>query len=171
MKRAMIATTASVALALLIANTQSRAAEIKLIAANAVRGALIELTAEFEKSSGHKVAMTWGGTTAIAKRIDGGEVFDILLIGSEEIDRLIASGKLAAAGRMDFAKSGTGVAIKSGLPKPDVSTPEALKQAVLGAESVAYSSGPSGYYIAELFKKLGIDEQVKEKVRQPRYSA
>jgi molybdate transport system substrate-binding protein len=157
-----------IALTLVLATGKiAEAAEIKLIAANAVRGAVVELVAAFEKESGHKVTMQWGGTTAIAKRVEGGEVVDIVLIGSEEIDRLIASGKLAAGSRADFAKSGVGVAIQTGLPKPDVSNVEGLKKAVLAAKSVAYSSGPSGYYIAELLKKLGISDQVKERVKQP----
>jgi molybdate transport system substrate-binding protein len=152
---------------LLAAGARLEAAEIKLIASNAVRRALVELGAEFEKSSGHKIAMQWGGTTAIAKRIESGDVFDIVLIGSEEIDALISKGKLAAGSRADFAKSGTGIAIKSGLRKPDVSTREALKNAVLAAKSVAYSTGPSGHYIAELFRKMGIADQIKDKVKQP----
>ena len=152
---------------MLAAGARSEAAEIKLIAANAVRAALVDLGAAFEKSSGHKLAMEWGGTTAIAKRVESGDVSDIVLIGSEEIDALIANGKLAAGSRADFAKSGTGIAITSGLRKPDVSTREALKNAVLAAKSVAYSSGPSGYYIAELFRKMGIADQIKDKVKQP----
>jgi molybdate transport system substrate-binding protein len=80
---------------------------------------------------------------------------------------MISKGKLAAGSRTDFAKSGVGVAVRSGLPKPDVSNAEALKRAVLTANSIAYSSGPSGYYVAELFKKLGIADQVKDKVKQP----
>lgn len=152
---------------LLAAGARLEAAEIKLIAANAVRGALVELGAAFEKSSGHKIAMQWGGTTGIAKRAESGEVFDIVLIGSEEIDALIGKGKLAAGSRADFAKSGTGIAITSGLRKPDVSTSQTLRNAVLAAKSVAYSTGPSGHYIAELFRKMGIADQIKDKVKQP----
>ena len=163
--RSAIAT--AVGLFALTVSATSEAAEFKLIAANALRGALVELTARFEQSSGHKVATAWGGTTAIAKRIESGEAFDIVVIGSEEIDALTAKGLLAAGSRVDFAKSGSGVAIKAGLPKPDVSNSEALKNAVLAAKSVAYSSGPSGYYIAELFKKMGISERIKDKVKQP----
>jgi molybdate transport system substrate-binding protein len=145
----------------------AQGAEVKLIAANAVKGALVELAPRFEKSSGNKVTLLWGGTTGIAKRVEGGEVFDIVLIGSRQIDRLIASGKLAKGSRADFAKSGVGVAVRSGLPKPDISTSEALKKAILEAKSIAYSSGPSGYYIAELLKKMGIADQMKDRVKQP----
>jgi molybdate transport system substrate-binding protein len=132
-----------------------------------VSGAVNELVADFEKSSGHKITTQWGGTTGIAKRIEGGEVFDIVLIGSEEIDRLVVIGKLVAGSRTDFARSGVGVAIRSGLSKPDISTVDGLRRAILASKSIAYSSGPSGYYIAELLKKLGIADQVKDRVKQP----
>jgi molybdate transport system substrate-binding protein len=69
--------------------------------------------------------------------------------------------------RADFAKSGVGIAVRTGLPKPDISSDEAVKRAVLAANSVAYSSGPSGFYVADLFKKMGITDQIKDKVRQP----
>jgi molybdate transport system substrate-binding protein len=108
-----------------------------------------------------------GGTEAIAKRIRGGEVFDLALIASPNIDALIAEGRLAPGSRTDYAKSGVGIAVRSGLPKPDVSTGDAIKRTVLAANSVAYSSGPSGFYLAELFKKMGIADQIKDKVKQP----
>lgn len=145
----------------------ARAAEIKVIAANAVKESLVDLLSVFEKSAGHKVTTIWGGTNEIAKRIGGGEVVDIVLIGASEIDKLIAEGKLLAGSRADFARSGVGVAVRAGLPKPDISSSEAVKKAVLEAKAVAYSSGPSGYYVAELFKKLGIADQIKDKVKQP----
>jgi molybdate transport system substrate-binding protein len=89
------------------------------------------------------------------------------LIAAPNIERLIAQRKLAAGSRADFAKTGVGIAVRAGLPKPDVSSADAVKRAVLDAKSVAYSTGPSGFYIVELFKKLGIADQVKDKVKQP----
>jgi molybdate transport system substrate-binding protein len=145
----------------------AQAAEIKVIVANAVKDAYVELLSAFEKSSGHNVTTTWAGTEIATKRVSGGEVFDIVIIGSRSIDRLIADGKLTAGSRTDFAKSGVGVAVRAGLPKPDVSSSEAVKAAVLAAGSVAYSAGPSGAYVGELFKKFGIAEQVAPKVKQP----
>jgi molybdate transport system substrate-binding protein len=145
----------------------ARAAELKLIAANALKESLVELLPAFEKSSGHKVTTMWGGTTAIAKRIRDGEAIDVVMIAAQDIDKLIADGKLASGSRVAFAKSGVGIAVRAGLPKPDISSSEAVKKAVLAAKSIAYSSGPSGYYVAELLKKLGISDQVKDKVKQP----
>ena len=143
------------------------AAEIKLIAVNAAKEALVELAADFEKSSGHKVTLVWGGTEAITKRISDGEAADIVLIAAPNIQRLIAQGALREGSRADFARVGVGVAVRAGLLKPDISSAEAVKNAVVAAKSVAYSTGPSGFYIAEMFKKMGIADQITDKVKQP----
>ena len=153
--------------AAVIGINSAQAAEVKVMAANAVREALIELVSAFENSSGHKVITIWGGTEGLAKRISGGEVVDIVIIAAPNIDKLIQEGKLIAGSRADIAKSGVGIAVRTGLPKPDISSAEAVKRAVLAANSVAYSSGPSGFYIADLLKRMGIADQIKDKVRQP----
>jgi molybdate transport system substrate-binding protein len=155
-----------VAAALLIGMNTVQAAEIKVMAANAVKESFLELASAFEKSSGHRVTTTWGGSEGIAKQVSGGEIVDIVIIAAPNIDKLILEGKLVAGSRADFAKSGVGVAVRTGLPKPDISSGEAVKRAVLAAKSVAYSSGPSGFYLADLFKKMAIDDQIKEKVKQ-----
>ena len=144
----------------------ARAAEIKVIASNAAKEAFVDLIPAFEKETGHKVTMLWAGTETITKRISGGEVVDAVLIAAPNIDKLIAEGKLVAGTRTTIAKSGIGLAVREGLPKPDISSGEAVKKAVLDAKSVAYSSGPSGFYVAELLKKMGITEQIKDKVKQ-----
>ncbi len=154
-----------VAAAMVIGAT-AQAAEVKLIASAAVKEVVLDLVPAFEKASGHKVTTIWAGTEAITKRISGGEVVDIVLIAAPNVDRLIAVGKLVAGSRADVAKSGIGVAVRAGLPKPDISSGEAVKNAVLAAKSVAYSSGPSGFYLADLFKRMGISEQIKDKVKQ-----
>lgn len=143
------------------------AAEIKVIASAAVKPAVLDLIPAFEQTSGHKVIAIWAGTKAIEKRISGGEVADVVLIAAPNVDKLIAEGRLVAASRADVAKSGIGVAVRAGLPMPDISSGEAIKQAVLAANSVAYSSGPSGFYLADLFQKMGIADRIKDKVKQP----
>ncbi len=154
-------------IAAMIGIDAAQAAEVKVMTANAVKQAYLELVSAFERSSGHKVTTIWGGTEEVAKRISGGEVVDIVIIAAPNIDRLILEGKLVSGSRADFAKSGVGIAVRTGLPKPDISSGEAVKRAVLAANSVAYSSGPSGFYVADLFKKMGITDQIKDKVRQP----
>lgn len=145
----------------------ANSAEIKVIAANALKDGCTELVAAFEKSSGHKVVTVWSGTANATKRVSEGEVFDLVIIGSENIDQLTKAGKLVAGSRADFAETGVAVAVRTGLPKPDVSTADGVKAAVLAAKSVAYSAGPSGAYVGELLKKMGIAEQVASKVKQP----
>ncbi len=156
-----------VLVAAMIGIDATQAAEVKVMAANAVKEPFLELVASFEKSSGHRVTAVWSGTAGVTKRISGGEVVDVVIVGAANIDQLIQEGKLVAGSRADFAKSGVGIAVRGGLPKPDISSAEAVKKAVLEAKSVAYSSGPSGLYIAELFKRMGIAEQVKNKLKLP----
>lgn len=144
-----------------------QAAEIRVMAANAVREPLLEIVAAFERSTGHTVRLTWSGTAGIVKRVADGERVDLVIVGSEAIDRLVSEGRLRAEGRADVAKSGVGIAVGPGLSKPDISSADAVKAAILQARSVAYSSGPSGIYMAELFKRLGVDEQVKAKLVRP----
>lgn len=155
------------AAAMMIGMNAAQAAEVKVMAANAVKEAFLELVSAFERSSGHRVTTIWSGTEGVAKRVSGGEVVDIVIIAAPNIDKLILENKLVAGSRADFAKSGVGIAVRTGLPKPDISSAEALKRTVLAANSVAYSSGPSGFYVADLFKKMGIADQIKDKVRQP----
>jgi molybdate transport system substrate-binding protein len=95
-----------------------------------------------------------------------GEVFDVVIVAGPNVDRLAQAGRLVAGSRTDFASTGVGVAVRAGLPRPDISTPAALRQAVLAANSVAYSAGPSGFHVAEVLKKLGLADQVKHKVTQ-----
>jgi len=166
MRSILSAVTTFVAAAMVIGATTADAAEIKLIASAAIKEVVLDLIPAFEKSSGHKVTTIWAGTEAITKRISGGEVVDIVLIAAPNIDKLISEGRLVAGSRADVAKSGIGVAVRAGLPRPDISSGEAVKKAVLSAKSVAYSSGPSGFYLADLFKNMGIASQIKDKVKQ-----
>jgi molybdate transport system substrate-binding protein len=155
-----------VAVTMVVGTNAAHAAEIKVMAANALKEAVVELISAFEESSGHKVTTIWGGTEAVAKRIGAGDVVDIVIIAAPNIDRLIVERRLVAGSRADFAKSGVGIAVRAGLPQPDISSPVAVKEAVLAAKSVAYSSGPSGHYVADLFLRWGVADQIKGKVKQ-----
>lgn len=145
----------------------AHAADVTVLAVNAMKEPLLGLVATFEKTSAHKVSVVWGGTEAITKKVSEGAPADIVIVAAPNIDKLIAEGKLVAGSRADIAKVGVGVAVRAGSPKPDISSPQAVRNAVLAARSVSYSSGPSGFYVAELFKTMGIAEQVQEKVKQP----
>jgi molybdate transport system substrate-binding protein len=142
-------------------------ADIKVLAPNAAKEAILEAITVFEKSTGHKVLVSWTGTEAITRRIAEGEVVDLVVNASQNIDRQSRDGKLLGTSRSDFARSGIGVAVPSTLAKVDVSSVEALKTALLSAKSVVVSSGTSGRHMLEIFTKLGIGEPMKAKTKQP----
>jgi molybdate transport system substrate-binding protein len=141
------------------------AAEIRVLSSNAAKEAYIELFPQFEKASGHKIVITWAGTNDIKKRIAAGEIYDLIVIASPEMDAFIKDGKVVAGSKADLVKSGVGVAVKAGAPKPDFSSAEALKKTLIAAKSVGYSQGPSGVYMVSLFDKMGIADQVKAKAK------
>jgi molybdate transport system substrate-binding protein len=142
------------------------AAQITLLSSNGVREAVNELIPQFEKATGHRVQVIWDGTLNIKKRIASGEVADLVVMPAEDVDALIASGGLISGSRVDLAKSIIGVAVRSGLAKPDVSTSESLKRALLAAKSIVISSGPSGVYLLDLWKKQGILQTLEPKLKQ-----
>lgn len=141
--------------------------ELRVLAANAVKEPLVALAAQFERATGHKVTVSTSGTEGIVKRITSGEPADVVIVGSVSIDRMINAGALAKGSSVSFAKVGIGVAVRAGAPRPDISTSAAVKTAILDAKSIAYSSGPSGEYIAALFGRLGVADQVKSKLVLP----
>jgi molybdate transport system substrate-binding protein len=144
----------------------AQSAEITVLSSGAVREIVIELLPQFEKSSGHKLAITWSGTAKIKQQIGGGDAYDLVIVGVPEIESFIQAGKVRAGSRVDLVRSGVGVAVKAGAPKPDISSAAAIKNALLAAKSVAFSTGPSGVYTQRLFEKLGIAEQMKAKAKQ-----
>ena len=139
-------------------------ATIKVMASAAFREAYLELAPQFERASGHKVTNIWVPSVQMMSRLKGGEIVDLVFLSAASLDELIKAGIVGR--RVDLAKSGIGVAVCSGAPKPDISSGEALKQAVLAAKSVVYSTGPSGIYLAGLFERMGIAAQVKSKLKQ-----
>jgi len=107
--------------------------------------------------------VAWSSTPDIQKRIAGGEAADLVILGNSGTEELSKQGKLVAGSRAAFAKSGIGVAVRAGAPKPDISSADAVKKSLLAAKSVAYSAGASGIYLVSMFQKLGISDQVKSK--------
>jgi molybdate transport system substrate-binding protein len=142
------------------------AAEIKVLASGATKEVLDEVVPSFEKSSGDKVTVAFTGTANIKKRMAAGEVYDLVIAGAPDIDSFMQQGKVKTGSRTDLMKSGIGVAVRAGAPKPDISSGAALKKTLLGAKSVGYSSGPSGDYVTSLVERMGIADQVKSKMKQ-----
>lgn len=150
----------------LLMSTTAHATEIKVLASGAVMETFLELFPQFEGASGNKVVVTWAGTEDIKTRVAAGEAFDLVIVGAPVIDAFIKEGKIETGSRVDLVNSGVGMAVKAGAPKPDISSGEAVKKALLAAKMVAYSTGPSGVYVQHLFDKLGIAEQMKAKSKQ-----
>jgi molybdate transport system substrate-binding protein len=142
------------------------AAEINVISTQATQEAYLELVPQFERLSGHKVKTVFNGTLNVQKRLADGEPYDLVIMAGPAIDEQIKLGKALAGSRVDLAKSGTGVAVRKGTAKPDISSADALKKTLLAAKSIGYSTGPSGLYMLGVFEKLGIAEQVKAKLKQ-----
>ena len=142
------------------------AGQIKLLSSNAVKEAFSELIPQFEKATGHRVDVLWGGTLDLKKRVEDGEVADLVIAPAADIDSMIASGKLVARSRLDLVTSIIGVAVRAGLPKPDSSSGEKLKGALFAANSIIISSGPSSVYLLDLFEKQGILPALRPKMKQ-----
>jgi len=141
------------------------AAEIKLLASAGVRAVVNELIPQFERT-GHKVITDYAAIVVLTRRIQAGETFDIVIPGPELIDDLVKQGKVAADTRAAFGRTGIGVGVRKGAPKPDISTPENLKRALLDAKSVGHAKeGLSGVYFLETLKRLGIQEEMRPKLR------
>jgi molybdate transport system substrate-binding protein len=107
----------------------------------------------------------WTGTVDLLKRMAAGETHDVIFVVSTAVDELVRLGKVVPGSRTDLASSGIGIAVKAGAPRPDVGSAAALKQALLAAKTVGYSSGPSGVYIDGILDRLGIANDVKPKRR------
>jgi len=144
----------------------AHAVEIKVLSTQATEDTYRELAPQFEKATGHKVTTIFTGTLGVQKRLADGESYDMIIMAGPAIDAQIKAGKVVAGSRVDIAKSGVAVGVPQGAPKPDISTTEALKKTVLAAKSIGYSTGPSGVYIINLFEKLGVADQVKDKLKQ-----
>ena len=139
--------------------------EIKVVSTVAYKDAYLELLPAFERASGHKVVTQWVPTVEVLRRIKGGEAVDLVLMAASGIDELTGVGKIASGSATSFVKSGIGIATRAGAPVPDVSTVEAFKRMLLVAKSIAYSTGPSGNYLAGLFERIGIAAEIKAKTQ------
>jgi len=139
--------------------------DLKILSGGAMQSLMAEAVPLFERDTGRKVAVDMGLTSTLRKAIANGAAFDIAVLPRPDIDALAHDGKIAAGTAADIARSAIGVAVRAGAPKPDISTVDAFKRAVLQAGSVTYSDGPSGLYIAGLMQRLGLAGAIKTKTR------
>lgn len=160
---------ALIAGALGLASPPAGAAEVKVLTAGAFKQVVLALAPNYERQTGNKVVIDNGTTGQLKARINGGEAFDVVVITPAVVDEMIKSGKVAAGTEVKLAGVGIGVVVKEGAPKPDISTVEKFKAALLKAKTVAYidpaSGGSSGIYIDKLLEKLGIADQIRPKAK------
>lgn len=144
------------------------AAEIRVLSSNGVHSVMVLMIPEFERATGHKISVDYNTANQIVDRIKGGESADLVIVTRPTADSLIKEGKIIKGTDKILGRSGVGVAIRAGLPKPDISTPEALKRALLDAKSITFTkTGGSGIHFMKVAERLGITDQVNAKAKIP----
>ena len=151
--------------ALLFACSTAQSAELKVLSGNGPRAAVRELCTQFEQVTGHKIDLRFGVNPEVKKKIEAGETFDVVVGNPPIIDALIKDGTVVGP-RVDFGKAGLGVAVRSGQPKPDISTVDSFKQALLASKAVAFpGKGASGIYFVSLLDRMGIKTEMQSKLK------
>ncbi|MEJ8851073.1 substrate-binding domain-containing protein [Variovorax rhizosphaerae] len=166
MKRALRAAVVGLVAGVAVA-AHAVAAEIKVLSAGAFKPVVVAVAPLFEQRTGHKVVIDSDTAGGLAKRIAGGEAFDVAILTPPGVEQLVQAGKMAAGSSVAVARVGIGVAIKQGAPVPDVGSVAAFQQSLLKARAVAMidpaAGGSSGIYLMSLFEKMGIAGQIKAK--------
>lgn len=137
------------------------------ISSMATRQVLADLVAMYERETGAKVAIESVGGVDAAKRVRAGERFDVVILASNVVDQLIAEGRALPGSRVDLVRSGVAIAVRAGAPHPDIGSENAVRDAVRRARSVSYSTGPSGDYLAKLFERWGIADEIAGRIVKP----
>jgi molybdate transport system substrate-binding protein len=140
---------------------------IRGISSMATRQVLAELTQAYASITGVRVEIESVGGVDAARRVQSGEAFDVVILGSDAIDKLLASSHVLAGSKADLANSATAVAVREGAAQPDMSSEAAVRQAVRQASSVSYSTGPSGVALAKLFEHWGLAEELQGRIVTP----
>jgi molybdate transport system substrate-binding protein len=139
---------------------------IRIISSMATRQLLTELLAAFARESSQPVHLESVGGVDAGKRVQAGEAFDIVALASDAIERLTETGHLVPGSRVDLVRSGVAVAVRAGAPRPDIGSGEAVRQAVLAARTLGYSTGPSGVQLQRQFERWGIADTIKDRIVQ-----
>jgi molybdate transport system substrate-binding protein len=166
MKKPSLAAAASILGATLVLSPVAEAAELKVIAGGSMTASMNALAPEFEKATGHKLVTHFDSTPNIITRVTSGTPFDAVVVPVDVFKDAAAKARFAAGPTVDIARVGYGVIVRSGAPKPDISTPDAFKKALLDAPSVAFlPTSAAGAYVLKTFDKLGIAEAMKAKTK------
>ena len=160
-------TLASLAALVLVMSSNIHAAELKMIAGGSMTGPLKQIAPQFEAATGHKLAIHFDSTPNLIKQATSGEPLDLAVVPVDVFKDAAAKVRFVPGPTTDIARVGYGVIVRSGAPKPDISTPDALRKALLDAPSVAYvPSSAAGAYVTSVFDRLGIAEAIKTKAVQ-----
>jgi molybdate transport system substrate-binding protein len=145
------------------------AAELKVLSSGALKLPLVQLVPEFQRSSSNAVTIEYDVTARIADRIQKGESPDVAIVSRSQLQTLETYGKILQGSRVNIGSIGVGVAVRKGAPKPDISSVEAFKRALLSARSIGYndpaSGSPSGIYMASMLERLGIAQDLRAKIK------
>ena len=139
------------------------AAEIKVLSALGIKAAMEELVPKFERAFGHRLVVTFAPLGAAMHFLRSGETADVVILPQQGLDDLVNDGTVTADGMRVLARSGMAVAVQKGAPKPDISTPEAFKHALLAAKSITYGRGAGSEHIGRVLERLGIASDVEAK--------
>jgi len=140
--------------------------EIRGISSMATGHVLAELGDAYRRRSGQHVAVVSVGGVDALRRVQAGEPFDFVVLSSDAIEKLAVEGRVDRDSRIDLARSGVAIAVAAGAPRPDVASDRAVREAVLAARSVGYSTGPSGAHLARLFERWGIAQSIAPRIVQ-----
>jgi molybdate transport system substrate-binding protein len=140
---------------------------LKLLSSMATRDVLREMASRYELDTGRAVNSEAAGGVDVARRIQGGEAVDVVVLASNAIDKLIEEKKLIAGSRVDLVKSGIAIAIRANSLRPEVGTEDEVRSAVLAAATLSYSTGPSGVYLEKMFERWGILEAIRNRIVVP----
>ena len=159
MKQFIIAACAGAALS----SGAAVAADIKVLSAGAVKSGLLRAADDFKRASGNAVTVQFNTAPQFAKKLADGEAADILIAPPALLDAQAKADRISAQGRIMLGRVGAGVVVRAGAPSPDVATTEALRQAMLGADSITYNTASTGLYLEKLFERIGIAGEIKAK--------
>jgi molybdate transport system substrate-binding protein len=159
-------------IAVMCSGSAAGSAEIKVLASGSLKGALSRLAPDFQKASGNTVTIEYGPAGAVVARIQKDDAADVVIVSRSQIEKLASSGKVLSESLVNVAGIALGVAVRKGAPKPDISSAEAFKHALLAARSIGYrdpvTGSTSGIYAASLIERLGLAEDLKPKLRLDR---
>jgi len=145
--------------------TPAQGTELVVVVSDGMKPSVEELVPQMEHAIGRKIMAQYNSSKNIREKIQSGEAFDVAILTTDIIDDLIKQGKIAAGTRAEIARTGMGVGVRAGAPKPDVSTPEALKRVLVSAKSISFNpSGASAPHVYDIFEHLGITDGVKPKL-------